>query len=396
MDCRRHIGQLAKVEMWAVQKRKPGVDELQLTLHVTNQCNLNCNYCFVEHGPERMPREVAFAAIKLAMMNTDTTGILFYGGEPLLERQLIHDVVDYTKSLRKKTGHTFYYKITTNGTLLDEEFLKFAKDANLTIGFSCDGIAQDDCRKFHDGAGSLAVIEPKIPLLLKYQPYAIGMSVVDPATIDKASKIIKYLFDKGFKYLHMGVNYCKTAPWSKERFSVLEREYKKIAKMYIKWTRAEEKFYFSSFDMKILSHLKSDKYNADRSRMGMNQPSVAPNGKVYSISKHLNNPVFEIGDVFSGIDAKKHKAIFERGLILAKPCQKCAIKSRCNYAYDNLNSDGTEIIDDVSAVQCTHERVITPIADNVAETLYKEQNALFIHKHYNDLYPFMSLVEDGF
>jgi len=341
-----------------------------------------------------MSRKVALAAVKLGMENNDTSGLLFYGGEPLLERQLIYDVVDYTKGIRKKTGHTFYYKMTTNGTLLDEEFLKFTKDVNLTIGFSCDGPAQNTCRKFHDGSGSLAVLEEKIPLLLKYQPYAIGMSVVDSSTVDKAGEIISFLFDKGFRYLHMGVNYCKTAPWTSELLLALENEYKKIAEMYIKWTRAEEKFYFSSFDMKILSHLKGDKYNIDRGRMGINQPSVAPDGKIYSSSKHLNNPVFEIGDVFSGIDEAKHRAIFERGIVPAEPCQKCAIKLRCNYAYDNLGNDGLEIVDDVSPVQCTHERLLMPIADYVAQTLYKEQNALFIHKHYNDLYPVMSLVED--
>ena len=368
---------------------------MQLTLHLTNQCNLNCKYCFVEHGSERMSREVAFAAIKLGMESKSTSGMLFYGGEPMLERELIYDVVDYTKSIRKKTGHTFYYKMTTNGTLLDEEFLKFSDDVNLTIGFSCDGPAQDDCRKFHDGSNSLAVLEEKIPLLLRYQPYAVGMGVVDPATIHKTEEIVKYLFDKGFRYIHIGVNYSKDAPWTHERLSTLASEYKKIAELYIKWTRAEEKFYFSPFDIKILSHLKGAAYNVDRGRMNMNQPSVAPNGKIYSMSKHLNNPVFQIGDVFSGIDAEKHKAIFQRGAIPAEPCQKCAIKTRCNYAYDNLNNKGSKIIDDVTAVQCIHERLITPIADYVAETLYKERNTLFIHRHYNDLYPFMSLAEDG-
>ena len=367
---------------------------MHLTLHLTNKCNLKCDYCFVERGVEVMSRDVAFAAIKLGMESNKASGLLFYGGEPLLERQLIYDIVDYTQAVRKKTGHIFYYKMTTNGTLLDEEFLKFAKDVNLTIGFSCDGPAQDDCRKFNDGTGSMAVIEEKIPLLLKYQPYAIGMSVIDPSTIEKAEEIIKFLFDKGFRYLHMGVNYCKTAPWTKERLMTLEAEYKKIAELYIKWARAEEKFYFSSFDMKILSHLKGENYNIDRGRMGMNQPSVAPDGKVYSSSKHLNNPVFAVGDVFSGIDEKKHKTIFERGAIPAESCQKCAIKSRCNYAYDNLSDDGTDMIDDISPVQCVHERLLTPIADYVADTLYKEKNALFIHKHYNDLYPIMSLIED--
>jgi len=368
---------------------------MQLTLHVTNQCNLSCKYCFVKRGPERMTRKVAFAAVKMGMGDKNTSGLLFYGGEPLLEKELIYDVVAYAKKITKKTGHIFYYKITTNGVLLDEDFIRFANEANMSIGLSCDGPAQDYCRSSNDGIGALADLEKKISLLLTHQPYAMGLSVIDPTTVDKATEVVKYLFEKGFRYIHMGVNYSKTVAWTKERLLILRDEYNKIAKMYIDWTRAENKFYFSSFDMKILSHLKGEKYNIDRSLMNMNQPSVAPDGKIYTVSKHLNNPIFEIGDVISGIDKKKHKAIYERGAIPAKPCQKCAIKSRCNYAYDNLCSDEQIIVDDITPVQCVHERLITPIADYVAQTLIKEQNAMFIQKHYNDLYPIMSLIEDS-
>ena len=127
---------------------------MQLTLHVTNDCNLKCDYCFVPRGPERMSREVAFAAVKLGMENTNTSALLFYGGEPMLERRLIYDVARYAKAITKKTGHTFLYKMTTNGTLLDEEFLKFSSGINLTIGFSHDGPMQDNCRRFHNGSGT--------------------------------------------------------------------------------------------------------------------------------------------------------------------------------------------------------------------------------------------------
>jgi len=341
-----------------------------------------------------MSREVAFAAVKLGMEGNNTSGLLFYGGEPLLEKELIYDVVEYAKGIAKKTGHNFYYKITTNGTLLYKEFLKFAKDANMAIGVSYDGPAQDDCRLFHDGTGSQATLESRIPLLLKYQPYAMGLSVIDTTTIHKAAEIVKCLYDKGFRYIHMGVNYSKQG-WTKERLLALKCEYEKIAEMYINWTRAEKKFYFSSFDMKIYSHLKGEKYNIDRAQMNMNQPSIAPDGKIYTTSKHLDNPVFAIGDVFTGIDKKKHRAIYERGAIPAEPCRKCAIKSRCNYAYDNLGSSGPAIVDDITPVQCAHERLITPIADYIAQTLFKEKNAMFIQKHYNEMYPFMSLLEDN-
>jgi len=343
-----------------------------------------------------MSREVAFAAVKFVMENSGRgmSGLLFYGGEPLLEKNLIYDMVDYTQALKKKKGHNFYYKMTTNGTLLDEEFLKFSEKVNLGIGFSHDGHAQDDCRVFSDGAGSYTKLKDIIPLLLKYQPYAIGMSVIDPSTVHKASSIVGFLFEKGFRYITVGVNYCKTAPWTKNNLSTLENEYKKMAEMYIKWTKAEEKFYLSSFDMKILSHIKGEKYNSDRSRMNINQPSVAPDGKIYYASMHLGNPAFEIGDVFSGIDSEKQKTISAKGAIPSETCQKCALRPRCNYAYDNLIYHDSEYITNISPVQCVHEQLITPIADYTAENLYKDNNALFIHKHYNELYSFVSLVED--
>jgi len=303
--------------------------------------------------------------------------------------------VDYAEGIKKNTGHNFIYKITTNGLLIDEEFLNFANSVNMTIGLSCDGPAQDICRLSNDGTSSMSVLEGKIPLLLSHQPYAMGLSVIDPETVGKAHGIVKYLYNKGFMYIHMGVNYSKAAPWTSDRLAILEGEYKKIADMYINWTRAEEKIYFSSFDMKILSHLKGENYNKDRARMNMNQPAVAPDGKIYTMSKHLHNEVFQIGDVFAGVNVKKQKRIYKRGAIPAEPCRKCAIKTRCNYAYDNLSNDGANIVDDITPVQCVHERLITPIADYVAETLYNEKNAMFIQKHYNDMYPFLSLLENG-
>ena len=355
---------------------------------------MNCDYCFVPPGTERMSREVAFAAVKLGMADCNTSGLLFYGGEPLLEKPLIYDVADYTKAIKKKTGHNFFYKMTTNGTLLDEEFLRFSSDINLTIGFSHDGPAQDVCRLFRDGSGSYDLLDDKILLLLKYQPYAVGMSVIDPSTAHNAAATVKFMFDRGFRYMTLNINYDKAAPWTRELLSVLEGEYRKMAEMYIKWTKAEEKFYLSPFDAKILSLLKGESYNMDRRLMALNQPSVAPDGKIYPGSRYLDDPEFVIGDVFSGIDSEKQRFIYDKGTTPPDPCLECAIRTRCNYAYDTLCHQDGEIVPDVSPVQCAHEQIITPIADDVADKLYKDRNALFLHKHYNELYSVVSLVED--
>jgi uncharacterized protein len=367
---------------------------MQLTLHLTNKCNFGCKYCFVARGSESMTREIAFAAVNLGMKGVKTSGLLFYGGEPLLERQLIYDVVEYSQNIKKKTGHNFYYKMTTNGALLDDEFLEFSKVHNLTIGFSHDGPAQDDCRRSIDGQPTFAMLEPKVPMLLKYQPYAIGMSVTDPDTVHKAADMMRYWFDNGFRYLHISHNYSRSAPWTEEHLEVLRVEYSKMAEMYIKWTREEVKFYLSPIDAKILSHLKGKKYNQDRLIMARNQPSVDTDGTLYYSSKYLSNATFAIGNVFEGVNSRQ-KLIYEAGKVLPPGCRDCAIRERCNYANDSLVCDGSGgIITDVAPMQCAHEQVITPIADYAAETLYKDKSALFVQKHYNELYPIMSLVED--
>jgi len=341
-----------------------------------------------------MSKDVAFAAVKLGMKDSKTTGILFYGGEPLLEKKLIYDTVAYTERLKKKTGHNFFYKTTTNGVLLDEEFLKFSEKVNLTIGFSHDGPSQDTCRVLNNGNGTYDILEEKIPLLLKYQPYAIGMSVMDPTTVHNASENVKFLFNKGFKYITINPNYTDTSAWTPEILAILEDEYKKMAELYLEWTKAEEKFYLGAFDLKILSLIKGEDYNKDRRLMALNQPSVAPDGKIYPGSRYLGMPEFEIGDVFSGIDHEKQKFLFEKGSVPLAPCRECAINTRCNYIFDTLACHGDDIIIDISPMQCVHEQILTPIADSVADTLYKDRSAMFIQKHYNELYPIISLVED--
>ena len=367
---------------------------MHLTLHLTNRCNLNCTYCFVELGPERMTKEVAYAAVKLATTYPGPSGLLFYGGEPLLERELIYDIVKHTQSIKEQTSHIFYYKATTNGILLDEEFLKFAQKVNLSIGFSHDGPSQDTCRIFPGGGGSSSLLEDKILLLIKYQPYAIGMSVMDPSTVHNAAATVQFLFDKGFRYITINMNYSEDAPWIQENLLILETQYKKMAEMYIKWTNAEIKFYLSPIDMKIQSHLKGEKYNSDRRIMSQNQLSIGPDGTIYPNSRHIGDPTFAIGDVFNGINWDKQRDISEMGAIPPTPCQDCAIRTRCNYAYDSLVNSNGEISTYISPIRCVHEQIITPIADYVADTLYSNRNALFIHKHYNDMYPIVSLVED--
>ncbi|MBQ6102762.1 MAG: radical SAM protein, partial [Kiritimatiellae bacterium] len=109
---------------------------MHLTLHLTDRCNLACRYCYQRHGASDMPRETAEAAIdRLATGNNP--GIVFFGGEPLLRKDLMLALVDRCEA---REPNRFHYKVTTNGTLLDEDFLAEAGRRRLAVALSCDGV----------------------------------------------------------------------------------------------------------------------------------------------------------------------------------------------------------------------------------------------------------------
>ncbi|MCL2363824.1 MAG: radical SAM protein [Defluviitaleaceae bacterium] len=365
---------------------------MQLTLHVTNQCNLRCKYCFVTHGNERMSLEVARAAVELCRRSGRRSGVLFYGGEPLLEQEMIKELVegiavanaaeDTSSDASGTKKHEFYFKMTSNGTLLDEDFLRFAQVHDIAYNLSYDGPVHDVCRVFPGGKGSAATVEAKIPLLLQYQPYAVLMSVVEPETAGRAAEMVEDFFARGFRYITLNLNYG--AEWVQRDFDALARSYEKMARLYVKWTNAEEKFYLSPFDAKIQAHLKGAAYHTDRRAMTLNQPSVAPDGRIYYGSRGLSDAAYEIGDVFAGIDTERHAAVHKTMTTPPSECDGCAIQHRCNYG----GYAGP------LPTQCAHEQLITPIVDRMAEKLYRKRSALFLHKHYNDLYPLMSLIDD--
>ena len=162
-----------------------------------------------------------------------------------------------------------------------------------------------------------------------------------------------------------------------------------------KWTTDEQKVYFAPFDAKILSHIKGERYHKDRAVMNREQPSIAPDGIIYPMSRYIDQTDFAIGDVFNGFDKTKRDRFEKMANIMPLSCKDCALNLRCNYLYSNLVYNGTDFVPNISPVQCTHEQMLAPIADALAAKLYKKRNALFIHKHYNEFYSVISKSEDG-
>jgi len=374
---------------------------MHLTLHLTARCNMRCKYCYAApHEGGDMTLDVATSAIALARERIErdnpgqSLGVIFFGGEPLLMRDLIKRTVRHCKELEEETGQLFHYKITTNGTLLDEKFLTDPDTGEIFVAMSFDGVreAHDACRLDAAGAGTFDRLVEKTALLLKHKPYAPVMMVTTPQTVKYFADSVQYAYSLGFHYLITSLNYA--AGWTERDMAELRRQYRRLADWYYRETVKEEKFYFSPFEVKIASHVFPGSCRKERCELGQRQISVAPDGGLFPCVQFVGDDAYRIGDVWRGIDEVRRKELFEVNGEEKESCGACAVRERCNHYCGCLNRQSTGRIDRVSPVLCAHERAVLPIADRLAARLFKARNPMFIQKHYNDLFPLISLVED--
>ncbi|MCL2502997.1 MAG: SPASM domain-containing protein [Coriobacteriia bacterium] len=215
---------------------------------------------------------------------------------------------------------------------------------------------------------------------------------VSPDTVQWYAESVEFLYSLGFRYLICSLHYA--AEWDRAALGELKRQYDRLASFYYEHTVKEDKFYLSPFDVKISSHVHNKTYRHERCELGQHQLSIAPDGGIYPCVQFVGDVGYRIGDVQSGIDEEARKALYVRNETEKPGCDDCAIQKRCNHYCACLNKQATGSIGTVSEVLCAHERIVLPIADRVAARLYKKRSPMFIQKHYNDLYPLISLAED--
>lgn len=363
---------------------------MHYTLHLTDRCNLACRYCYVKKGSRDMTAETAKRVVDLAL-DGGHHGIVFFGGEPLLCRDVIEETVAYGEARQKRGEGFFHYKITTNGTLLDEAFLEYACRHEIFIALSHDGLAQDRCRVDPAGNGTAKRLEPVVKMLLAEKPYTPVMMTVTPETLTLYADSVKYLYGLGFRYIICSMDH--SADWREEHLPMLKRQYRALASFYREKSKKEEKFYLSPFEVKMASHIRQHDLKAERCELGKKQLSIAPDGKIYPCVQLIEEE-YCIGDVTAGIDEAQRQALYQLNEQEKEECLDCAVRDRCNHHCACVNKCACGSITALSPFQCAHERILLPIADSLAERLYSERNALFMQKQYNDMFPLLSLAED--
>ncbi len=128
--------------------------------------------------------------------------------------------------------------------------------------------------------------------------------------------------------------------------------------------------------------------------LGKHQISVSSDGALYPCVQFADDAQYKIGDVWTGLDVIKRDDLYERVRNRKDDCADCALQYRCNHHCSCLNKQTTGVPEIVSPLVCAHERMLIPIADRLAEKLYRKRSPLFIQKHYNTAYPLISYVDE--
>ncbi len=369
--------------------KDPTVDRKRnLTLVMTHQCNFDCMYCLQKHEDVYMPRETAVKAIDMLVDSVSKikdhpkAQISFYGGEPLLARQEIEYLVTYAvEKLTKIPDIKFAFEITTNGTLLDQDFIDFAKKNHIILALSHDGLAQDPVRRDCGGNLTKEKVDQKLQMLLKTFPDTIIMMTVHPEYASTVSASVKFFREQGVRAVSMVPAHGERVTWDDESFATLSEELEKVEKLYEEWNKGSDAFRFIPFENKIRNYIRQKDADNAMCHFGCHKLMVDADGKYYPCTHFIGRDGFSIGSVSEGTDEKKIRDL-EAKRVEAKDCEGCVLRPRCRHTCACANHGQTGDMSQVSALQCEYEQLTIRLADQAAAALISDENPRFVERMY--------------
>lgn len=365
---------------------------MNYVLHLTDACNLNCKYCYENKKCAELSVENIKSIIDYEISNkSKTSHIGFYGGEPLLKKDLIYTTIEYIKSKKSKTK--FSFGITTNGTLIDDEFIEFMKKndfINIAYSFDGDEKVQNLNRVTADGRGTFEVVFKNAKKLLEAFDYTAAMVVVTKNNVRELENSVNFLINTGFKIINLLFDY--TENWQDEDLDIIRTQFEKVGEIYYQKIKSEKDISILLFESKIKSYINEKKFCGDECTLGMKNVNIGTDGNIYPCMQLVDTQEFIIGNCKKGIDKNAREKLINNSQKELEVCKTCAIRKRCKHTCACRNYMTTKDINEVSPIVCEIERMTIEIADNVAGRLYKENSKLFLQKFYNNNYDIINAI----
>lgn len=315
-----------------------------LCLHIAHDCNLACRYCFAEEGEYHgrralMSYEVGRKALDFLVRNSGNRVNLevdFFGGEPLMNFDVVKQIVAYARSIEKEHNKNFRFTLTTNGMLVDDDVIEFANKECHNVVLSLDGRKEihDNLRKTVNGKGSYDIIVPKFQEFVKKRGNR-GYYVRGTYTHNNTdfTNDIFHMADLGFTELSMEPVVCAPDdPYALtyDDLPVLFEQYEILAKDMLRREKEGKPitFYHYMIDLnggpciyKRISGCGS----------GTEYMAVTPWGELYPCHQFVGDPKYSLGDIFKGVTNTEIQDEFKLCNAYARPaCKDCWAKLYCS------------------------------------------------------------------
>lgn len=315
-----------------------------LCLHVAHTCNLNCAYCFASQGKyngERdvMSLEVGKRALDFLVENSGSRHNLevdFFGGEPLMNFDVVKELVAYARSIEKEHNKNFRFTLTTNGVLVNDDVIDFANKECSNVVLSLDGRKEihDRYRVDYAGNGSWEKIVPKFQ---KFVEARNGKNYYMRGTFTHANpdflKDIQQMLDLGFSELSMEPVVCAPGDPSElteEDLAIVMKQYEDLADLMLKRDKEGKPFTFYHYMIDLTGGPCIYK-RISGCGSGTEYMAVTPWGDLYPCHQFVGDEKFKLGNVWDGVTNKEIQSEFAACNVYAHPeCKDCWARLYCS------------------------------------------------------------------
>ena len=315
-----------------------------MCLHIAHDCNLRCEYCFASTGDfgkgrKLMTFETGKKAIDFLLEKSgdrENLELDFFGGEPLMNFEVVKQIVEYARSREKEYGKRFRFTITTNGMLLDDDKIDFINKEMSNVVLSIDGRKEvnDNIRKRVDGSGCYDVILPKFKKLVEKRGdkeyYVRG--TFTKHNLDFSEDVFS-LYNEGFDQISVEPVVCEPeAPYAltEKELSAIFSEYERLSARILENEKHGGKFNFFHF----MLDLDQGPCAIKRLRgcgCGNEYVAITPDGDIYPCHQFVGLEEYKMGNLDEGTFNLDMKAEFAESHVYTKPeCKKCWAKFYCS------------------------------------------------------------------
>ena len=315
-----------------------------LCLHVAHSCNLNCSYCFAGQGKYHgesalMPLEVGKRALDFLVENSGSHTNLevdFFGGEPLMNWDVVKQLVEYARSVEKERGKNFRFTLTTNGMLIDDDVIDFANREMSNVVLSLDGRKEihDRLRVDYAGNGSYERIVPKFQKLVAARG---NKNYYMRGTFTHANpdftKDLFHMADLGFTELSMEPVVCAPedpAALTAEDLEIVKDQYELLARDMLRREKEGKPITFYHYMLDLTGGPCIYK-RISGCGSGTEYMAVTPWGDLYPCHQFVGEEAYKLGDIWNGVTNTALREEFRSCNAYARPeCNDCWARFYCS------------------------------------------------------------------